>query len=214
MKPFDGVIPSPELVERAARERKEAGDPMLRATEKILPFVRELAERGAVTAEEWCVPMNSYERRLLVTRLRLAPFIEHIEYVISNTHPVAFRRPEFPTTYDETLAIDLAPEAIRRLRLLSEAVEALKEERDAAVKLYRESLTDFGEVCFGVEVCDEHDGGSVWISEEEFIETREEAEELALKVSAKRDNGLARFVEVRRRVAGEVGVYRSLKEGA
>jgi hypothetical protein len=213
MKPFDGVVPEPELALRAAREREAAGDPMLTATEKILPFVRELAARGGVTAEEWCVPMNSYERRLLVTKLRLSPFIEHVEYVVSQTSPVFWRRPEFPTTYDETLAIDLVPEAFRRLRLLVEERDKLVEERDSAMALYRGMLTGFGEVCFGVEVCDEHDGGSVWYSEEEFIETREEADDVALRLRGKRDNGLARVVEVRRRVVGDVGVYRSGKKG-
>lgn len=185
--PFENVEPSPILLEREARER-----PLFDEGVKIRPFVRELAERlGDVTAAEWCVPMNSYERSLLVTKLELGALLEHTEYCRSNCMPVKWTPPLHPTTYDETLAIELVPELILRLR----DVLAVQQAERAAW-----GDTSFDSPCFAVEVCDDHDGGSVWISEEEFIETKEEAEELSKKLAGKRDNGLARVMEVRRKV--------------
>lgn len=45
---------------------------------------------------------------------------------------------------------------------------------------------------FTVEVCDDHDGGSVWILDEDYMTDREEADELAVKRSRQRDNRLSR----------------------
>lgn len=58
--------------------------------------------------------------------------------------------------------------------------------------------TEHDEVSFGVEVLDDHDGGSVWISEEEFLDG-EDARKLARKLSLTRDNRIARLVEVTRK---------------
>ena len=52
---------------------------------------------------------------------------------------------------------------------------------------------------FSVEVCDDHDGGSVWIVEEDYME-HDDAEELAAKLSRIRDNQVARV----RKVVSEV----------
>lgn len=168
------VDPPPELVARAQRENELFGD----YHAKIRPFVEELAARGNVTAAEWAVPMNTYERSRLVTRLELSVLLEHAEYCRSQCNPVRWIVPIHPTTYDEALAIEIMPELIRRLKAL-------------------------GPLGFAVEVCDDHDGGSVWIIEEEFLETREEAEELAAKLSLRRDNGLARVTEVYRQPSAE-----------
>ena len=168
--------PPPELLERAARERPEY------PSAEIRPFVRELAARGGVTPAEFAVPMNSYERHLLEPVLETELLAGHMEYCAANCRH-AFSHPGgCPASYDDALAMVLVPAAARRLRLL------------------HEKLGSFGDVCFAVEVCDDHDGGSVWISDEEFLETREEAEELAAKRSLQRDNGIARVVEVRRRI--------------
>lgn len=56
---------------------------------------------------------------------------------------------------------------------------------------------------FAVSVRDDHDGGSVWYVDEDYIEERTEAEELAVKTSLKRENGSARLLKVTAEVAGE-----------
>lgn len=48
---------------------------------------------------------------------------------------------------------------------------------------------------FAVEVVDDHDGGSVWYPEEDYME-REDAEVLAVKLSRSRENRSARVLEV------------------
>lgn len=59
------------------------------------------------------------------------------------------------------------------------------------------------ETYFSVSVRDDHDGGSVWYVDEDYIEEQSEAEELAVKTSEKRDNGLARVSKVCPEVVAE-----------
>lgn len=49
---------------------------------------------------------------------------------------------------------------------------------------------------FNVEVRDDHDGGSVWYIENDYIDNEEEAIERATSASVKRDNGAARICKV------------------
>lgn len=53
---------------------------------------------------------------------------------------------------------------------------------------------------FAVEVCDDHDGGSVWYVDEDYIQDRTEADELAAKKSKTRENKVARVLAVNSRV--------------
>lgn len=61
---------------------------------------------------------------------------------------------------------------------------------------------------FAVEVCDDHDGGSVWYPEEDYMD-RDDAVALAEELSRSRENRVARVLEVhtvvvRQYVNGEV----------
>lgn len=116
--PFENITPPPELVARAFRECDVRGYP----SAMVRPFVKELVERGDVTAEEWAVRMNSYERSELVPKLRLDVFLKHFEYCLSQCSrcPAAI-----VSTYDEAVIYELAPDLIRRLR-------AIIEEKDSA----------------------------------------------------------------------------------
>lgn len=194
--PFDDEPPA-ALVKRAEREKNE--DP----GRKVRPFVRELADRGGITPAEWAVRMNSYERRLLEPLLQTELLAGHMEYCAANSGP-ALRNCADPVTYDESLAMVLVPAAARRLRLY-----------DAECGRLRLELERRGEVTFGVEVCDDHDGGSVWLIEDEWFEMREEADELAAKYSRVRDNEAARVVQVTRRVVADYrgGEQTELREG-
>lgn len=49
---------------------------------------------------------------------------------------------------------------------------------------------------YQVEVCDDHDGGSVWIVEEDYMPDQSDAAELAQKFSRIRDNKSARVRKV------------------
>ncbi len=52
---------------------------------------------------------------------------------------------------------------------------------------------------YAVEVRDDHDGGTVWYIEEDFIESLDEAEEDCARISVKRHkfNGVARVIKVK-----------------
>lgn len=97
-------VPDPELFARAEREREELGDGQVR------PFVRELRERGRVTAAEWAVPMNSYERRELLPVLVDSVFLEHLFHGAGNVDQGS------PGTYNWALVHENVPEALRRWR--------------------------------------------------------------------------------------------------
>ncbi len=49
---------------------------------------------------------------------------------------------------------------------------------------------------FNVEVRDDHDGGSVWYIEIDFIDNEEEANDRAASISMHRDNNAARVCKV------------------
>jgi hypothetical protein len=49
---------------------------------------------------------------------------------------------------------------------------------------------------WNVEVRDDHDGGSVWYVHEDYLDTRDGAEDLAARVSRVRDNKAARVTQV------------------
>lgn len=120
MTALDDIEPDAALLARATRERGETGYP----SNKVRPFVLELEARGNVTASEWAVPMNSYERHLLIPKLELDVFLEQMEHTIENCDPVRFRPPHpIPTTYDEALACTYGPEVIRRMRTQSERLK-------------------------------------------------------------------------------------------
>ena len=59
---------------------------------------------------------------------------------------------------------------------------------------------------FTVEVCDDHDGGSVWMPEEDYME-QDDAERLAKKLSETRDNKVSRVMKV------EAAVFSCFAEG-
>lgn len=101
------VKPSPELLERATAERPEY------PSAEVRPFVRELYERGRVTAEEWAVPMNGYERELLVPVLELEVFVQMVEHCVANCGRMV------GSSYDAALVGRWVPEALRRLRELA-----------------------------------------------------------------------------------------------
>lgn len=96
--------PDAELLARAQQEREVHGDGVVR------PFVRELRERGRVTAAEWAVPMNGYERRELLRVLVDSVFIEHLLHGAGNVEPGS------PGTYNWALVHENVPEALRRWR--------------------------------------------------------------------------------------------------
>lgn len=194
--PFECEAPA-ELVARAERERREAPG------QKVRPFVFELADRGDITPEEWGVPMNSYERHLLEPLLRTDLLAGHLDYCAANCQP-CLSNVSHPVTYDEALSVVLAPAAARRLRML-----------DARATGLERFLASKGETSFGVEVCDDHDGGSVWMVEEDLIDDRGDAEALAAKRSKSRDNERARVTVVTRRVVAEFrrGEQTELGEG-
>jgi hypothetical protein len=59
------------------------------------------------------------------------------------------------------------------------------------------------DVYYSVEVRDDHDGGSVWYVDEDYMETLEDARELAIRRSLGRDNGLARVKKVTSELVAE-----------
>ena len=96
------IEPDPELAARAVRERtEEAG--------LVRPFVGELIARGQVTAAEWAVPMNTYERRALLPALVDEVFVKHFLHCASNIGQGE------PGTYPWAVVHELVPEAYRRL---------------------------------------------------------------------------------------------------
>jgi hypothetical protein len=52
------------------------------------------------------------------------------------------------------------------------------------------------ETYFRVDVLDDHDGGSVWIVHEDFINSFEEASNDAYELSRKRPNKVAKVVKI------------------
>ena len=60
-------------------------------------------------------------------------------------------------------------------------------------------IAEHPNVYYSVEVCDDHDGGSVWYVEEDYLD-KQDADELAQKLSQARENHVARV----RRVVSEV----------
>lgn len=76
-EPWLKAEPDPVLLERAERERRDFEG------EQIRPFVVGLANRGRVTASEWAVPMNTYERELLFPHLDTEVFVQMAEHCLA-----------------------------------------------------------------------------------------------------------------------------------
>lgn len=98
----EDVAPDAELYDRAVRER--SAEPSVR----VRPFVKELVLRGGVTFEEWSVPMNSFERELLVPELQVEVFVAQFIHCARNASP------GMPGTYDWALVYEQVPEVVRR----------------------------------------------------------------------------------------------------
>lgn len=97
------VTASEELQQRANRERLDVGGGVVR------PLIHELKARGNVTAAEWSLPMNSYERRELLSVLELGPLFDHFLHCASNVDANRLG------TYNWSLVHDLVPEMRKRL---------------------------------------------------------------------------------------------------
>lgn len=129
------VTPDPELLARAEAERVHYPDSMVR------PFVVELVNRGRVRAEEWSIPMNNYERDLLLKHLETEVFLQHYEHCLKNCS----RREGI--SYDDAVINDLSPEAIRRMREIGAALiirERHWQDVDRKVEVLSSKLREIG----------------------------------------------------------------------
>lgn len=96
------------LEARAKAERAQFPD------EKVIPLVLAIALRGTVSAEEWGLPLNSYERALLEPLLPTELFVEHLGYCLSHCSIYS------DVVYEGAVIRRLGPEACRRLAKLAE----------------------------------------------------------------------------------------------
>lgn len=117
---FLNAVPDETLFERARVEANVFGHLRVR------PFVEDLARRGEVTFAEYAVPLNSYEREVLLPALTNDLFIEVTEYSLRNCAEPLHGRPT--VTYDESVIDRYAPEALRRLKAAQEENARLKRE--------------------------------------------------------------------------------------